>query len=435
MTTPITVQQVKDHGVVGAGGAGFPAHVKLASRADLVVVNAAECEPLLHKDKEILAHHADIVMAGTAAAMAMVGAREAIVGIKNKHHALIEGLAEELPPGVRITPVGDFYPAGDEVTLVYETTGRSLQPGALPGSVGCVVQNVETLYNIGLGEPVTDKVLTIAGEVDRPVTVRVPIGISLRDLLAHVTLTRSDVTLVIGGLMMGYVEDDWERVVTKTTGGVIVLPDDHHAVRTLRRSKVPEQIDRIAKASCDQCSFCTELCPRYLMGHPIRPETSMRNRMYDIGDDTLVNPGSLFCCECNLCTMVACPEQLDPRGAALIEKRLLRERGTKWTGPETSPHPMNAYRKVPTARLIQKLGVAGYTNEAPLSDVAIVAARVTIPLSQHIGTPAEPVVRAGERVRRGALIGHATGRVSANVHASIDGSVTSVDSQRIVIEG
>jgi Na+-translocating ferredoxin:NAD+ oxidoreductase RnfC subunit len=435
MPIPITAENVQDHGVVGAGGAGFPAHVKLSSPAEILVVNAAECEPLLHKDMEILARHADTVMAGVSAAMALARAREAIVGIKEKHHALIDDLSARLPSGVRIVTVGDFYPAGDEVTLVYETTGRALQPGKLPGSVGCVVQNVETLYNIGVGEPVTDKFLSIAGEVEQPVTLRVPIGISLRDLLALVTLTRADVALVIGGLMMGYVEDDWDRVVTKTTGGVIVLPSGHHTVRTLRRSKEPRQIDRIAKASCDQCSFCTELCPRYLMGHPIRPETSMRNRMYDLGDDALVNPGSLFCCECNLCTMVACPEDLDPRGAALIEKRILRERGVTWSGSDTSPHPMIAYRKVPTARLIQKLGVAGYRNEAPLSDVALLPARVAIPLLQHIGTPAEPTVRPGDRVRRGTLVGRATGRISANVHASIDGTVASVDPQRIVIEG
>jgi Na+-translocating ferredoxin:NAD+ oxidoreductase RnfC subunit len=425
---------IAENGVVGAGGAGFPTHIKLSSPAELLIVNAAECEPLLHKDKEILAAHADLVFAGAETAMGLVGAREAILAIKRKHHRLIDELLAKLPGGFRMVQVADFYPAGDEVTLVYETTGRALAPGALPGTVGCVVVNVETLYNVGRDEPVTDKLLTIAGEVEHPVTLRVPIGTSYRDLLARITLTRADVALVVGGLMMGYVEDDWNRVVTKTTGGVIVLPTDHHAVAVLRRSKDDRRVDRIAKAACDQCSFCTELCPRYLLGHPVRPEMSMRNRMYDVGDDSLVNPGSLFCCECNLCTMYACPEQLDPRGAAVIEKRILRKRGTTCSVTATSPHPMAAFRRVPSARLVQKLGIGTYANEGPLSGLAVDPTSVTIPLSQHIGAPAEPVVRPGERVRRAALIGRASAAVSANIHASMDGTVTRVDAREIVIE-
>jgi len=125
---------------------------------------------------------------------------------------------------VNVGALEESFKAGDEVTLVYETTGRALAPGALPGTVGCVVQNVETLYNVGRDTPVVEKLVTIAGEVERPMTVRVPVGTSYRDLLSRVVLARSDVTLVVGGLMMGSIEDDWDRVVTKTTAGVIVLP-------------------------------------------------------------------------------------------------------------------------------------------------------------------------------------------------------------------
>jgi Na+-translocating ferredoxin:NAD+ oxidoreductase RnfC subunit len=408
--------------------------VKLGSTAEFLIVNAAECEPLLHKDKELLAHRAEAVIAGADAAARLVQAQEAIFGIKEKYTELIDELSRRLPSRMRVVPIGDFYPAGDEVTLVYETVGRALQPGALPLSEGCVVQNVETLMNIGFGEPVVDKYLTVAGEVDHPLTVSVPVGTSFRDLLAPFRITTESFALVVGGLMMGRVERDLDAVITKCTGGVIVLPSDHHAVQTLLRSEDPHKVDLIAKASCDQCNYCTELCPRYLMGHPIRPETSMRNRMFDPGTNELVHTGSLFCCECNLCTMYACPEQLDPRGAAVIEKRLLRERGVKWQGEPTSVHPMAEYRKTPTARLIQKLGVAGYTNKGPLSELALRPERVRIPLSQHLGAPAVPAVTVGSEVERGALIGRANGHVSANIHASIKGTVAAVTEREVVIE-
>ena len=139
------INRIKEMGVVGAGGAGFPSHIKLGSKADLVLVNAAECEPLLHKDKELLGKKTEPFFKGLKTVMAAVEAKKGIIGIKEKHRTLIEHLKTELPEDIEICPVADFYPAGDEITLIRETTRKIILPGSLPISEGIVVLNVESL--------------------------------------------------------------------------------------------------------------------------------------------------------------------------------------------------------------------------------------------------------------------------------------------------
>jgi len=170
--TKISREQVAEAGVVGAGGAGFPTHVKLAGQADTVLVNAAECEPLLHKDKEVLRQYADEVLAGLAAAMDLVGAERGVVGIKGKYADVIELLKPKLAPKMDVVPLRDAYPAGDEFILVYDVLGRVIPPGGIPLAVGAVVVNVETAMNVARAaeQPVTEKYLSIAGAVANPIT-------------------------------------------------------------------------------------------------------------------------------------------------------------------------------------------------------------------------------------------------------------------------
>jgi Na+-translocating ferredoxin:NAD+ oxidoreductase RnfC subunit len=318
--------------------------------------------------------------------------------------------------------------------LIHLTTGRLVQPGALPASVGCIVQNVETLFNLAADAPVTDKWLTVAGGVEDPSTVKVPVGTSFREVLSHFKITVPSFVIRSGGLMMGTLERSPDSVVTKTTGGLIVLPDNHPCAVTYGRYATEKSTVRTARAACDQCSFCTELCPRYLLGHPVRPETAMRNRMFSGEISERLHPGNAFCCECNLCTLYACPEGLDPKGAAVIEKRTARMKNSRWQGRPVKPHPMMPYRKVPTARLKQRLGAAEFRDEGPFASIPIRPDRVRIPLLQHAGRPAVAVCRRGDSVGRGSLIGRADGSVSANVHASIEGRVTDVNALEIIIE-
>jgi Na+-translocating ferredoxin:NAD+ oxidoreductase RnfC subunit len=420
--------RLEEHGVVGAGGAGFPASVKLQTPVRLLIVNAAECEPLLHKDKELLKHEPQALLHGVRLAMDRVGAEEAIVGIKGKYTEAIARLEPQLPRGVRIVPLADTYPAGDEFVLVHDVTGRVIPPGGLPRDVGAVVMNVETLVNVGLDRPVTHKYLTIGGAVREPVTLRVPVGLPVGEAVAAAGgATVPDASLLIGGVMMARVAAGPDEPVTKTTGGIVVLPSRHPLVA--RHRTTPRQTERVGRSACDQCRFCTELCPRYLLGHPIEPHQAMQALGFTGARDRLV-AGTLYCCECNLCSLYSCPEDLDPKGVCAQAKPIARETGRVFRGDprDVRPHPMAHARRVPTRRLMARLGLHAFRNVGPLRAEALAARRVVLPLRQHAGVPADPVVRAGERVRVGDVVAAPpTGALGARIHASIDGVVRGVD--------
>jgi Na+-translocating ferredoxin:NAD+ oxidoreductase RnfC subunit len=430
----LTINEIQNLGIIGAGGAGFPTHVKLKSNPDTIIMNAAECEPLLHKDMQIIRGHADAVMEGFNIAMQITGARDGIIGIKDKHHEEIQLLESKVGGNCRVQAIDDVYPAGDEVTLIYMTTGRIVPPGSLPISAGCVVQNVETLYNIGTKKPVVTKFVSVAGAVEEPATVEVPVGTTFTEVLSHFKITAENYVVRSGGLMMGILEEDLSKVVSKRTSALIVLPSDHHCVTMYRRFSSDHATDIIAKAGCDQCSFCTELCPRYLLGHPVRPELAMRNRMFTREDQPLANPGNLSCCECNLCTMYACPEGLDPKGATLIDKRLARSQKPTLRNEQPLVHPMFDYRKVSVTNLKQRLDVNMFRDEGPLKRLDIRPNVVRVPLRQHAGTPSRPAVKQGDRVKKYDLIGNASSEISSTVHASIDGVVKKISEDEITIE-
>ena len=438
----ITVQDVAEAGVVGAGGAGFPTHVKLSAKADTVLINAAECEPLLHKHKEVLRQYADDVIDGLAAGMALVGAARGVVGIKEKYRDVIDLLRPKLGAGMDVAPLRDAYPAGDELILVYDVLGRVVPPGGIPLAVGAVVMNVETALGVARSgrQPVTEKYLTVGGAVAEPVTLRVPIGITLAECVAAAGgPTVGDPNYVVGGVMMGRLEENHDALVDKTTGGVIVLPDDHVVVRRRRRDW--QQVVRIGRSACDQCSFCTELCPRWLLGHPIEPHRAMRSLEFNlVGQSNVI--GTTFCCECNLCSLYGCPEDLDPKEVCTQNKRRLAAENTRWESPPFDPQRPErhlANRKAPMPRLMAKLGLTRFRNVGPLDDTLLATGRVGIKLKQHVGAPCEPSVRVGQQVSKGQQVGRppaTNGKpaLGAPVHASIDGRVTAVGDGVVWIE-
>ena len=300
--------------------------------------------------------------------------------------------------------------------------------------MGALVVNVETLVNVGLGQPVTHKYLTVAGAVKEPVTLRVPVGTSISLVIeAAGGTTEPNVAVLLGGVMMARPAESLDEPVTKTTGGVVVLPATHPLAR--RHSATPVQVQRIGRAACDQCRFCTELCPRYLIGHPIEPHRAMQALGF-VGEKGPMIAGTLYCCECNLCTLYSCPEDLDPKNICVQAKPVARERKLFFAGrPEdVKPHPLAGARRVPTRRLMAKLGLTGFRNVGPLEDRPLAPRRVVLPLKQHAGAPAQAVVRAGERVEAGDLVAApAAGALGARIHASIAGTVRDVDGA-VVIE-
>src|SRR6187200_1373190 len=185
MALPETLRRM---GVVGAGGAGFPTEVKAASRAEYLLANGAECEPLLHKDLEIMSHYPAEICAGMETMMRSVGAAHGKFGIKEKNKEAVSAVGPEAKKrSIDLVLLGDFYPSGDEYELVYTATGRLIPPAGIPLNVGCVVSNVETLYNVDLAErgiPVTEKFLSVCGAVRESKSFWVPVGTPFRDLLA-----------------------------------------------------------------------------------------------------------------------------------------------------------------------------------------------------------------------------------------------------------
>ncbi|MFA6028525.1 MAG: 4Fe-4S dicluster domain-containing protein [Elusimicrobiota bacterium] len=426
-------RRIRRAGVVGAGGAGFPSYVKASGAADTAVVNGAECEPLLQKDQELLARHGDEVLTGLELLMRAVGAKAGIVAVKEKHAALVAKLEAAVKgrPGISVKRLGDFYPAGDEFTLVHEATGRLIPPGGLPGQVGVVVNNVETLYNMARADrsPVTDTFLTVTGAVKKPCTLRLPVGTAMSEALALAGgPTVRDPAVLDGGAMMGRVETDFSKPLTKTSAGLIVLPAAHPLVR--RKGAPRSTDDRVGKSACDQCSLCTELCPRYLLGYDVQPHRVMRGLLFSRGDRKTWNPWALLCCECQLCTLYSCPEGLAPGKVCGSAKRDLAEQKVAWKGSALDAgrpvrrHSMYAFRKTPVSQLMKRLGLCDYKADAPLLETPFEPASVRILLKQHVGVPAVPTVKVGDRVERGAVIGEVPEeKLGVPVHASVSGVV------------
>lgn len=432
-------RRVWEAGVVGAGGAGFPTHLKLRGPLEWVVANGAECEPLLHKDCELMQHHAPEILAGLRLAASAVGASRSAVGVKAKNRAAVESLEragcrseEKASDGApALVEFGDFYPSGDEYEVVYRVTGRLIPPGGIPPGVGVLVQNVETLYNVARaveGIPVTHTLLTVGGLVREPLTAWFPVGLPVVDVLeAAGGVTVSDPVVLESGVMMGRVVSDPAAPVTKTTSGLIVLSRRH---RVARRYLTPPQVQRrIGKSACDQCSYCTELCPRYLLGYDVQPHAVMRSLGFTASGAKYWNRFARLCCGCGICTLYACPEDLFPREACLEAIRELREAGVTTPLPQSSPrvHPMKEFRRVPMEQLMRRLDLAALEREAPLREVEVHPRVVRIPLRQHAGAPARPVVSPGDRVAPGQLIGDLPPEErGARVHASVAGRVTRV---------
>jgi Na+-translocating ferredoxin:NAD+ oxidoreductase RnfC subunit len=431
-------ERVRAAGVVGAGGGGFPTHVKLAGRANVVIANGAECEPLLHKDAACMEHDAPALVRGVLLAMEAVGAETGVIAVKRKNEHAAEAVRAAVSGApVRLQLLEDYYPAGDEFDLVHEVTGRLIPAAGIPLDVGALVANVETLVNVAAaaeGRPVTEKLLTIAGAVKAPATFRVPVGTPLREVIALAGgPTVPDPVLAVGGLMMGATSDDLDQPVTKTTGGAIVLPRTHPVVR--RKLTGGESQRKIGKAACDQCRYCTELCPRYLLGYAVEPHQVMRGLGFTAAGAAPFSPLAQLCCACGLCTLYACPEALFPKEACDDAKVELRRLGVK---PDRSApvkvHPLRDGRRVPIAALMRRLAVEQYAHPAPLSTATAAPATLRLPLRQGAGAANRPLVRAGDRVRARQPLGELPGdALGAVLHAPCDARIAAVGADELVL--
>ncbi|MGL5972595.1 MAG: 4Fe-4S dicluster domain-containing protein [Oscillospiraceae bacterium] len=440
------VDKVRKAGVVGAGGAGFPTHVKLNAKSEYYIINAAECEPLLEVDKFLAREFADKIISAVDKVGDHVEASKKVIAIKEtykKEIKLLQDAIDKQNSKITIYQMPAFYPAGDEQVMVKLVTGRSVPERGIPLDVGCIVNNTGTVLNIedALNDiPVCDKFISITGDVKDVVMLNVPIGISVEECLKYADITIEDYGIILGGPMMGSVHlDGFDKLyIKKVSGNILVLPKDHYLF--VRDSMTDSTMIAQTKSACIQCNFCTDLCPRYLIGHNMRPSLIMRNiyrEDYIKTDEEYLEAfgDAVNCCECGICELFSCPMNLSPRKMIMYIKGRLREKGLTVEKP-LKPHDREGLetKKIPTKRLIARLGLDEYYGKNILPCVDVDTQIVRIDLSQHIGAKAIGIKKVGDIVKKGDLIAkEAEGKLSINIHSSIDGLVKESNEDYILI--
>lgn len=433
------IDQIEAAGVVGCGGAGFPTHIKLKGKFEYFIVNGAECEPLLRTDRYLMCNKAHQIVEAVSAVACELSIPHAVIGLKEHYSEEIAALRkaiEALNAPVELYLFGSFYPAGDEQTIVHEVTGRIVPPAGLPSEVGAVIDNLATVYSIYQAmqnHPFVKKYLTVTGEVNHPTVLCVPIGTPIKRCIELAGGAKEDeYHLIAGGPMMGkpIINVD-TAVVTKTTSGILVLPaSGYHA----QQNAVPirAMLNR-ARSACIQCTTCSQLCPRHMLGHPLEPHKIMRKVAAGIGIEELLNDPDIrnaqLCCECGICEIYACPMGLQPRKINALIKRELSAAGIRYERKETEwiANPLREERKVPSERLAARAGVHKYYDYEIKELLCDEPNEVRIPLKMNAGTPSVPVVQIGDSVKMGDLIARPKeDALGANIHASISGRISAI---------
>ena len=430
---------MKEAGIVGAGGAGFPSYAKLAEGANLLVVNGAECEPLLYTDYFLLLREMPMVLAGIKSVLEFAKIPGALLCVKD-HTAKRLGLADgkKLAENIFLKVLPDVYPMGDEIGLIYQATGRVVKPGNLPITAGVIVYNVETLYNVAaavkFSAKVTMKWLTIAGNIPNPIVTRVPIGTSVADLFEKNSITIPEGHSVLdGGPSMGKIINPYTAVVTKTTKGLLILPNNTAAIE----SKYIDGEKSIARAetACCQCTRCTDMCPRGLLGYPLEPHKMVRTAKGAVTIRPEMVLAATLCCGCGICETLACCQGISPRAVINEYKALLAKNKLRYVAKEdVEVAPEREYRMVPSERWASVLGVAKFEKLPVFKGEETDYARVEIGLRQHIGAPSVTVVQDGDRVERGDMIAESADGLSLPQYASIPGVVTVENGVKIIID-
>ena len=434
-------QIMQENGIVGAGGAGFPAYAKLNSKADTIILNCAECEPLFKVDTKLMETYAFEIVSALSMVAKSVGAKSAVIGIKPSYKNAIAAIEEvkKAFPEVSVSYLPEVYPVGDEVVLTYEVTGRTIKPGSLPISVGVTVFNVETMLNIYRAvneeQPVTHKYVMVAGEVKNPGVLKAPIGISLKELVKLCGGTScSDAVYLVGGPMTGSIGAPSD-LVTKTTGAVILLPPDHYIVK---RKTVKASIGiKRAMSACCSCRVCTDLCPRNLLGYPIDPQGFMHGISQNKVFSTKPFLNTFSCSQCGLCEMYSCMQGLSPASLIGEYKNALRAKGVPipQITDDTQISNKREYRMVPVSRLLKRIGLGKYNVEMIFNPEGLYSKRLTISLSQGIGSPAVSIVKKGDVVKKGQKIASEPDeKLGVALHSPKDGKVVAINENYIIIE-
>ena len=310
------VKAVKDSGVVGLGGAGFPSFVKLSvkdlSRVEAVIINAAECEPYITSDTRTMIDKSEFVFKGIAAVKKYMGVKRFIIGIENNKQEAI-GVMQKLAAsaeGVEVKVLPSIYPQGGEKVLVYNTVKRIIPKGGLPLDVGVIVTNITTLAFIAeyleTGIPLISKCLTVDGSaVSEPKNVIAPIGMSISDMIeAAGGLKCEPAKILYGGPMMGIAVPSMDEPVLKNTNAVVFMDS---------KEATPPKT-----TPCISCGACASHCPFRLDPRAIA-------RAYKLSDGEALEKLCVdLCMECGCCSFV-CPAHRPLVQTNKLGKQKLRE--------------------------------------------------------------------------------------------------------------
>jgi electron transport complex protein RnfC len=312
--------RIREAGIIGMGGAGFPAHVKLSpppgKAIDLIIADGAECEPYLTTDEAAMTEKPHLLIKGLIIAMKIAGVGRAIIGMEDNKKSLIPLIEREL----RLSDMTDKislglcktrYPQGGEKMLINALTGREVPSGGLPMDVGCIVQNVGSLIAIAeafyLGKPLIDRDLTVSGGACRtPKNIRAPIGASLADIavefmeIDHAKLAK----IVYGGPMMGTAVASLAVPIQKNTSGIILM--------------TKEETNGEEEGPCIRCARCVDHCACRLT--PV----IMNLRLEQDNLDGAVQAGLMDCMECGSCSYV-CPARIKLVQRFRVGKQRLRQ--------------------------------------------------------------------------------------------------------------
>jgi len=438
----------RSSGVVGADD-GMPTHAKLERPVDVVIANGCDREPLVYNASHLLVHNAGEVIDGLRLAMQACGAARGILAFLTDSPLVDSAVGSAITePGIEIFHAPRFYPIGDECILTYEATGRLVPSFGAPESVGVLVLNVETLFNLSQamrGIPVTQRTVTVSGEVARPRVVRLPLGARASDAIRQAggpAIERYRV--LMGGPVLGSLADDTCEPISKSTTAIVVLPMQH--IQVQKRTRSLSMMLLRARNACFQCRECTDSCPRYLAGQQLEPHTVMRAISYSMDSLNKSITLALNCNGCGVCDSYVCRMGISPRLICHEIKAHLAAMGWQRTGDVPPPTIKQTYadRHVWLDDLAVRLGVIRYVQGIDLASLLQASAdahpipmpSLAVPLLQHIGAPALATVGVGQAVEIGQLIGEIPdGKLGARVHAGAVGTVGSVCDCSIEING
>lgn len=313
------IAAARECGLVGLGGAGFPAHIKLnvpaGKTVDTLLVNLAECEPYLTADNREVIEDSWSVMSGIYTVKEMLNIPRVLICVEDNKPEAIRILREiadssvDTKDEVRVLPLHASYPQGAEKVLIKAATGREVPPGALPADVGCIVMNVTSVATLAVylktGMPLTEKRMTVDGSaVEKPQNVIAPIGTSVQEVLDFCGLKEEPKKVLLGGPMMGLALADTAVPVVKNTNGIIAM--------TAAEAKNYEP------TACIRCGRCMNACPMLLS--PLSLERAVKRK--DI--DAMKDLDLMTCMECGCCAFV-CPARRPLVQSMKIGKAMLRE--------------------------------------------------------------------------------------------------------------